>query len=78
MAGKLLFPAFPQSRALPWILAGTSGAVVAYGLFRGDGPATTVGVVGLAGCLIAFPIARLLLGTPPEDAGPPPDPPEGP
>ena len=75
MAGKLLFPAFPRTGALPWVLGGVSLAVVGFGLVSGDGTATTVGAVGLGGCIVAFPVARLLLGAGPDRTPPEHDPP---
>ena len=69
MAGKLLFPAFPQSRALLWVLGGISAAVVITGLVTGDTTTLTVGAVGAAGCLIAFPLSRLLLGAREDEDG---------
>ena len=64
MAGKLLFPAFPQKRALPWILGGISAAVIITGLITGDATTLTIGAIGAAGCIIAFPLSALLLRAP--------------
>ena len=61
MAGKLLFPAFPQKRALPWILGGISAAVIVTGLVIGDATMLTIGAIGAAGCVIAFPLSAFLL-----------------
>ena len=63
MAGKLLFPAFPQTRLLPWALGGVATAVLITGIVTGDEPTLTVGIVGLGACVVAWPLSRLLLGS---------------
>ncbi len=63
-AGKLLFPAIPAGRGLPWLLGGLSGAVLATGLLTSHGEAALLGGVGLAATVVGFPLARLVLGGP--------------
>lgn len=63
--GRLLFPAFPQRRLLPWLLAGGGLAVLIYGLIEGDTVTAVLGGGALAAAVVAFPLARLVLGPPP-------------
>ena len=73
MAGKLLFPAFPRPRALPWLLGGGAGAVAVTGLIRGDHETAILGIAGVAGALVAFPLANLIVGRDAPPAEPDPD-----
>lgn len=69
MAGRLLLPAFPGGRAMPWVLLGVSAAVLVAGFIRGDGATMAVGGVGLAGVVVGFPLARIVAGKPPPSDG---------
>ena len=69
MAGKLLLPAVPLGRKAPWILAGVSMAVLTYGLVAGERTTVAVGIIGLAGVIVAFPLARLVLPKPEQPPG---------
>jgi hypothetical protein len=62
-----LLPVLPGGRALPWVLAVAAAAVLAFGLVEGDRATIAVGAAGLLGVLIAFPLARVIVGRPPGD-----------
>jgi hypothetical protein len=57
-----LHPAFPQRHLLPWVLGGVSVAAVLYGVVADNEGALLAGSVGLAGVLIAYPLAWLVAG----------------
>lgn len=61
-AGKLLFPVLPGGRALPWVLAALSAGLIGWGALASDSSMLIVGIGGLVGVAVAFPMARLLLG----------------
>jgi len=66
-AGRLLFPSFPQKQLLPWLLAAAGSALLAFGLVDGDNVTAVLGGAALAAALIAFPLARAVLGAPPAE-----------
>lgn len=68
MERKPIFPAFPQTRALPWVLAGLALASLVYGIARGGFGFEMLGGTVLAAVIVAYPLARVLLGAPPVDA----------
>lgn len=56
-------PVLPVPRHyLPWILGALSILLIGSGLLFDEGGATLLGAVGLLATLVAFPLARLLLG----------------
>jgi hypothetical protein len=61
MPGRL-HPSFPQRRLLPWALGGVSLAALLFGLVADNEGALAAGVVGLAGVIIAYPLAWLVAG----------------
>jgi hypothetical protein len=69
--GRLLFPALPFGRWTPWLLAAASAALIVLGLLQGNAPLGLLGVLGLACVLVAFPLARALLGPEPTDGSKP-------
>ncbi len=73
--GRLLFPAFPKPKALPWGLAGVSALALVYGLVTSGSEAAILGAAGLAATVVGFPLARLLLGEddPADEPAPPGD-----
>lgn len=66
-AGKTLFPAIPLGKRGPWVLVALSLAVLVTGLLTGDRTAMAVGGIALAGFVIAFPLAALLVPKPGSD-----------
>jgi hypothetical protein len=48
---------------MPWVLAAVAIALGALGLVTGDAPLALLGAAGLAVVLVAFPGARLILGS---------------
>ena len=69
LAGRLLLPALPLGRRAPWVLAGVGAAVLGYGLITGEQTTVVVGAIGLAGVIVAFPLARLVLPKPEQPPG---------
>jgi Zn-dependent membrane protease YugP len=62
-------PVLPVPRhLLPWILGALSAVLIALGLLFDERGATLLGVVGLFATVVAFPLARVLLGDGDEDA----------
>lgn len=53
-------PALPLGRWLPWALAGVGAALIIQGAVTGDGETVLAGVAGLAGVIVAFPLASLV------------------
>ena len=72
MGGRLMFPAFPGARRLPWVLLALSLGSLLFGLFRENEGALVLGVVGFAFVALAYGAARLALGgaETPEEPGP--------
>jgi hypothetical protein len=62
---RLLLPALPRSRALPWVLGCAAVVALAFGLAAGQPAVVTAGAVGLGGVVVAFPLAGLILGREP-------------
>ncbi|MCA9864315.1 MAG: hypothetical protein KC432_14880 [Thermomicrobiales bacterium] len=74
MAGRLLFPAFPNKRVLPWVLAGLGVAGVGAGFLLDDSTLITVGTLALGGVGAGYGLSRIVLGErdgSDEQAGPP-------
>jgi hypothetical protein len=55
-------PLLPLGRWAPWVLATMALALLAAGLVTGDDGLLLVGCVAGAAWVLAFPLARLLLG----------------
>lgn len=62
-----IVPALPLGRAAPWVLGAVAAVLLLLGLWRGNGELALLGVVGLAGVVVAFPLSSLLLGRRPHD-----------
>ena len=62
MAGRLLFPAFPGNRALPWVLSGLGVAGLGAGLILDDATLATVGALALGGVGAGYGLTRIVLG----------------
>jgi hypothetical protein len=65
-----MLPAFRQKRELPWIAAAVSLVVLVLGAITQDRSLALLGVAGLAMVVIAYPLARFLLGPEPPDEAP--------
>lgn len=65
MERKPIFPAFPQTRALPWVLGAGALVSLIYGIVEGITGYEVLGGAGLAGLVVAYPLARLVLGPAP-------------
>lgn len=68
MERKPIFPAFPQTRALPWVLAGLALVSLIYGIAKGAVGFEVLGGTVLAAVIVAYPLAHVLLGAPPVEA----------
>ncbi len=68
MERKPIFPAFPQTRALPWVLAGLAALALVYGIVTGGSGFEVLGGTVLGAVVVAYPLARVLLGPPPVEA----------
>lgn len=65
MAGRLMFPAFPNRRVLPWALTGLGVLGIGAGLIMDDGTLMTIGALGLGGAVAGYALSRLVLGAAP-------------
>ncbi|MCC7363401.1 MAG: hypothetical protein IT303_03435 [Dehalococcoidia bacterium] len=65
-------PAFPRPALLPWILAAISAGLLVVGLVQGDTALVAMSVAGVLVGLFSYPLAKLLLGPPPNLDEPPP------
>ena len=73
MERKPIFPAFPQTRALPWVLVALALASLVYGIARGGTGFEVLGGTVLGAVIVAYPLAHVILGAPPAET-----PPDGP
>lgn len=62
---RLLLPALPRSRALPWVLGSVAAIALTFGLAAGQPVLVTAGIVGLGGVVVAFPLAAVIQGREP-------------
>ena len=69
MAGRLMFPAFPNRRILPWGLTVLGVTGIGVGLLMDDNTLLTVGALGLGGVGAGYALSRLVLGAEPEESG---------
>jgi len=67
MERKPIFPAFPQTRALPWVSAALAAMALVYGIVTGAAGFEVLGGTVLGAVIVAYPLAHLLLGAPPAE-----------
>ena len=60
-------PTLPLGRWAPWLLLAVAVAFAAWGLITGDREYLVIGAIAALTWLVAFPLARAILGTSEED-----------